>query len=116
MINHLMIQNYCNVLESFKKNDKIRDFVISTLTGKTESDRKVKAILRVMAKKYKRTMSEKYLSLMADIVNFKTEGGIENTTDRFGKMMAEVKKLDLATNLNFAMMLQFMERSMKTKK
>ena len=57
MINHLMRQNYCNVLESFKKNDKIGDFVISTLTGKTESDRKVKTILRVIAEKYERTMS-----------------------------------------------------------
>ena len=28
---------YCNMLESLKKNDKIKDFVISTLT---EKDRK----------------------------------------------------------------------------
>ena len=33
---------YCNVLESLKKNDKIKDFVISTLTEKTENDRKVR--------------------------------------------------------------------------
>ena len=69
-----------------------------------------------MAEKYKRTMSEKYLFLMADIANFKTEGGIENTTDKFGKMMAEVKKIDLKDNLNFAMMLQFMERLEKNEK
>ena len=65
--------------------------------------------------KYERTMSEKCLSLMAEMVNFKT-GGIENTTDRFGKMMAEVRKLDLAANLNFAMMLQFIERLEKNGK
>ncbi len=53
---------------------------------------------------------------MAEIVNFKTEGGIENTTDRFGKMMAEVRKLDLAANLNFAMTLQFMDRLEKNGK
>ena len=53
---------------------------------------------------------------MAEMVNFKTEGGIENTTDKFGKMMVEVKKLDLAANLNFAMMLQFMERLEKNGK
>ena len=53
---------------------------------------------------------------MAEMINFKTEGGIENTTDKFGKMMAEVKKLDLAANLNFAMMLQFMERLEKNGK
>ena len=38
------------------------------------------------------------MNLMADIVNFKAEGGTENTTDRFGMMMAEVRKLDLAAN------------------
>ena len=37
---------------------------------------------------------------MAEMLNFKTEGGIENTSDRFGKMMVEVRKLDLAANLN----------------
>ena len=47
-----------------------------------------------MAEKYERTMSEKCLHLMAEMVNFKMDGGIENTTYRFGKMMAEVKKLD----------------------
>ena len=98
------------MLESLKKNNKIKDFVIGTLTEKTESDRKVVAILRVIAEKYERTMSEKCLSLMAEMVNFKTEGGIENTTDKFGKIMVEVKKLDLAANLNFAITLQFMER------
>ena len=33
---------YCNVQESLKKNYKIKDFVIGTLTEKTESDRKVR--------------------------------------------------------------------------
>ena len=98
------------MLESLKKNDKIKDFVVSTLTEKTENDRTIAAILRVMGEKYARTVSEKCLSLMADMANFKMEGGIEMTTDKFGKMMAEVKKLDLASNLNFAMTLQFMER------
>ena len=46
-------------------------------------------ILKVMSEKFERTMSDKCLNLMAEIVNFKTEGAIENTTDRFGKIMAE---------------------------
>ena len=104
------------MLESLKKNDKIKDFVVSTLTEKTENDRKVAAILKVMPEKYERTMSEKCLHLMAKMVNFKTDGGIKNTTDRFGKMMVEVKKLDLDANLNFAMMLQFMKRLEKNGK
>ena len=53
---------------------------------------------------------------MAEMVNFKTEEGIENTTDKFGKMMSEVKKLYSAANLNFAMTLQFIERLEKNGK
>ena len=96
---------YCNVIESLKKNDKIKDYVVNTLTEKTENDRRVSAILKVMAEKYERTESERCLALMAEIVNFKVDGGIENITDKFGRMMAEVKKIDLAANLDYAMTL-----------
>ena len=66
--------------------------------------------MKVMAEKLVRTESERCLALMTEIVNFKVDGGIENITDRFGRMMAEVKKVDLAANLNYAMTLQFMDR------
>ena len=95
---------YCNELESLKTNDKIKDFVENVLTEKTENERKVATILKVMSEKFERTMSEKCLNLMAEIVHFKTEGGIENITGKFGKMIAEVRKLDLTENLNFSMM------------
>merc|ERR1712115_754247 len=75
---------YCNVIESLKKNDKIKDYVVRTLAEKTENDRKVTAILKVMAEKYERTDSERCLVLMTEIVNFKVDGGIENIIDRFG--------------------------------
>ena len=107
---------YCNVMESLKRNDKIKDYVITTLAEKTENDRKVTAILKVMAEKYEKTMSERCLSLMAEIVNFKADGGIEKITDKFGRMMAEVKKIDLAANLDYAMTLQFMDRLEKNGK
>ena len=107
---------YCNLIKSLKKNDKIKDYVISTLAEKTESDRKVTAILKVMAEKYENTMSERCLSLMAEIVNFKADGQIEKITDKFGRMMAEVKKIDLAANLDYAMTLQFMDRLEKNRK
>ena len=103
-------------MESLKKNDKIKDFVVNTLTEKTETDRTVTAILQVFEEKYARTVSEKCVSLMADMADFKMKAGIEVTTDKFGKMMAEVKKLDLVNNLNFAMTLQFMERLEKSGK
>ena len=35
---------YCNIMERFKKNDKIKDYVVNTLAEKTENDRKVLAI------------------------------------------------------------------------
>ena len=90
--------------------------MVSLLTEKTEDERKVVEILKVRSEKYERTMTEKCLNLIAEMGTFKTEGGIENTTDRFGKMMVEVRKLDLAANLNFAMTLQFMERLEKNGK
>ena len=83
--------------------------MVRTLAEKTENDRKVLAILEVMAEKYERTESERCLALMTEIVNFKVDGGIENITDRFERMMAEVKKVDLAKNLNNAMTPQFMD-------
>ena len=42
-----------------KKNDKIKDYVVNTLAEKTENDSRVSAILKVMAKKYERTVSER---------------------------------------------------------
>merc|ERR1712115_748439 len=59
---------YCNVIESLKKNDKIKDYIVNTLAEKTENDRKVMTILKVMAEKYEKTMSERCLLLMAEIV------------------------------------------------
>ena len=103
-------------MESLKKNDKIKDFVVNTLTEKTENDRTVTAILQVLGEKYARTVSEKCVSLMADMADFKMEGGIEVTTDKLGKIIAEVNKLDLAKNLDFTMTLQFMERLEKSGK
>ena len=92
------------------KNDMIQDFEVNTLTEKTENDRRVIVILKVMGTKYARTVSEKCSTSMGDMVSFSTDGGIEATTDRFGKMRAEVYKLDLASNLDVVMTLQFMER------
>merc|ERR1711881_5761 len=101
---------YCNVMESLKKNDRIKEYVVRTLAEKTENDRKLGAILDVMAEKYERTESERCLGLMKEIVNFKVEGEIESITDRFERMMTETKKVDLAAKLDFALTLQFIDR------
>ena len=107
---------YCNVIESLKKNEKIKDFVINVLTVKTDNERKVASIIKVMSDKFERTMSEKYQNIMNEIVDFKTDGNIEETTDKFGKMVIEANKIDLAANLNFAMTLQFINRLEKAGK
>ena len=104
------------MLESLKKNDKIKDFVVSTLTEKTENTRTETEKLKVMGTNNARTVSDKCLTLMADMASFSTDGGIEATTDKFGKMIAEAKKLDLASNLDFTMTLQFIERLEKSGK
>merc|ERR1712177_2478 len=101
---------YCNVMESLKKNDRIKEYIVRTLADKTENDRKVSAILDVMAKKYERTESERCLGLMKEIANFKVEGEIESIMDRFERMMTETKKIDLAAKLDFALTLQFIDR------
>ena len=56
---------------------------MNTLTGKKENDRTVTTILQVLEEKYARTVSEKCVSLMADMPDFKKEGGIEVMTDKF---------------------------------
>ena len=90
---------YYEVLESLMKNYKIKGFVVSVLTERTENVRKVVAILKVMADKYERTMSEKCLNMMAEMVNFKAEGGIENTTDKFGKNDGRIKETRFSCKL-----------------
>merc|ERR1712237_16162 len=82
---------YCNVMESLKKNNQIKEYMIITLSEKTENDRRVTSILKVMPEKYEKTMSERCLSLMAEIVNFNTDGGIEKINDKFGRLIAEAK-------------------------
>ena len=53
---------------------------------------------------------------MANIANFKMERGIEASSHKFGKMMADIKKLDFADNLDFVVTLQFIERLEKNGK
>ncbi len=51
-------------VEMWHENDKIKDYVVTTLAEKTEDNRKVTVILEVMAEKYERTESERCLGLM----------------------------------------------------
>ena len=60
---------YCNVMESLKKNDKIKDYVITTLAEKTKKDSKVTAILKVMAEKYEKKMKS-CVQMRATIIQY----------------------------------------------
>ena len=101
---------------SLKKNDKIKELVVSTVTEKTENSKTVIGILQVLGEKYIKTVSKKCVSLMADMADNKMDGKTEATTDKVWKMMAEVKKLDLVNDLYFAIILQFIERLEKNGK
>ena len=86
---------YCNVLESLKKNNVVKDYAIGQIVERTENARMVRSILDVMDEKYLRTTGEKMLELMKKIVEFKTDENFEELVDKFGKMITEVEKLDL---------------------
>ena len=52
-------EKYIDLLESLKKNDVVKQFVVNTLIEKVGSTRSVKKILEVMTEKFSKTTSEK---------------------------------------------------------
>ena len=50
---------YCNVLESLKKNDVVKEYVIGQIVERTKRFRTVKSILDIMDEKYLNTFGEK---------------------------------------------------------
>ena len=110
---------YCNILESLKENDTVKEYTMSQIVERTERLRTVKSILDIMDEKYLKTVGEKTLELMKNITEYKTDGTVEELIDNFGRMMTEVEKIELAQNLNYALTLQFvdkLERDGKIKK
>ncbi len=47
---------------------------------------------------------------------FKSDESVDKMMDRFGDMIVEMKKINLANNLDYAMGLQFLERLEKSGK
>ena len=101
---------YCNLLESLKKNEAVKDYAMGQIVKRTERLRTVKSIIDVMDEKYLKTVGEKTLEVMKKIVEYKTEGTIEEMLDSFGKRMTKVEKIDLAQILNYALTLQLVDR------
>ena len=58
---------YCNVLESLKKNDAVKNYAISQIVERTEILRTFKSILDVMDEKYLKKVGEKTLEVIKSI-------------------------------------------------
>ena len=86
---------YCNVLESLKKNDVLKEYAMSQIVKRTERLKTVKSILDVMDEKYFRTVGEKTLEVMKKMVDYKGDGRLEEMIDRFGRLTTDVEKIDL---------------------
>ena len=82
---------------------------MNIVTENTERDRTVESIVRVLEEKCAGTIGEKMTGLMKEISEFKIEGDVEKILDKFEKMMVESKKIDLAQNLEYAILLQFID-------
>ena len=103
-------------MESLKKNEVIKGFVVKTLVEKVGTTRTMMRILEVMNEKYGKNLSEKTSDLMRKISGegFKSDENVNKIIDRFGDMILEMKKINLAENLDYAMVLQFVERLEKS--
>ena len=90
----------------------IREFIVNTLVGKVGTTKTAMIILEVMTEKFDKTMSEKTSEMMRNICGegFKSDENVDKMIDRFGNMILEMKKIRLAENLDYAMVLRFLER------
>ena len=106
------------MIESPKKNEAIKAFVNRTLREKVGETRTVDRILEIMSEKFDRNMGEKTLEMMRKISGegFKSDESVDKIMDRFGDMIVEMKKINLANNLDYAMDLQFLESLEKSGK
>ena len=92
---------YIYLLESLKKNEVIKDFVVKTLVEKVGETRMVKRILEVMTEKFTKTTSEKIVDMIRKISDngFILDEKIYVMIDRFEEMKASTEKIRLPENL-----------------
>ncbi len=100
------------MLESLKKNEVIKEFVVKTLVEKVGTTRTVMRILEVMTEKFDKNLSEKTTDMMRKISGdrLNSDENMVKMIDIFGDMITEMKKIKLAENLDYVMGLQFLER------
>ena len=90
---------YIDLIESLKKNEVIKDFVVKTLIEKVGETRTVRRVLDIMTEKYSKSTGEKVLDVMRKISNFKTDEKVDVLIDKFEEMVMETGRLRLAENL-----------------
>ena len=107
-----------DVVESLKKNEAIKEFANRTLIERVGETRTVERILEIMSEKFDRNMGKKTLEMMRNIGDegFKSDESVDKMMDRFGDMIVEMKKINLANNLDYSMGLQFLEWLEKSSK
>ena len=88
-------EKFIDLLESLKKNDEVKQFVVNTLIEKVGRTRTVKKILEVMTEKFSKTTSEKTSDMMKKISGdgFKTEDKIDVMIDKFKEMVTETENI-----------------------
>ena len=71
-----------------------------------------------MSEKFDRNVGVKRIEIMRKVSGevFKSDESVDKMMDRFGDMIVEMKKINLANNLDYAMGLQFLERLEKSGK
>ena len=93
---------YINLIESLKKNNLIKDFVVKILVEKIGTTRTIKRVLDMMAEKYAKTTREKIIETMKKISGFRVEDKVDMLIDRFKEMVTETENLRLAERLKYA--------------
>ena len=83
------------MLESLKKNDAVKDYVVKTVVEKVGETRTVKKIQDVMYEKYSKTLIEKTQDMMRKIggSSLKSEEKIEMNIERFEEMVTEAASM-----------------------
>merc|ERR1711962_1621067 len=111
-------EKFLDLIESRKKNDVIKVFVNRTLIEKIGTTRTVDRILEIMSEKFYINMGEKTIEIMRKISGggFMSNENVDKMMDRFRDMIVEMKKINLANNLDYAMGQQFLERLEKSGK
>ncbi len=93
-------EKYLDLVENLKKNEAIKEFVNRTLIEKVGETRTVERILEITSEKFDRNMGEKKLEMMRKIggEGFKSDESVDKMKDRFGDMIVEMTKINLAEN------------------